>query len=215
MFTGIIEAIGTVKAARPVAGGSRLQIEAGLAAEGAQLGASIAINGVCLTVSSIDGTLLSFDVITETLSRSNLGILRTGSRVNLERSMRADGRIDGHFVQGHIDGSARIRERVENPAESLMGFAPDPSLLPYLIPKGSVAIDGVSLTIAEVRDDGFSVAFIPTTLRDTALWDKPVGDVVNIETDVIARTVVHWLNQAGGGNPGFPSLQKLQELGFA
>lgn len=216
MFTGIIEAIGAVAGVSAHAGGCRLTLEAPPPADHLDLGASLAVNGVCLTVAAVEGARVAFDVVTETLSRSNLGRLRVGDRVNLERSLRADGRLDGHIVQGHVDGTATLTARRDTPQEQILELTPDPALVPYLVPKGSVALDGVSLTVASVKERRFSVALIPTTIRATTLWTRPVGATFNVETDILVRTVIHWLRQdrAPSRSPGLTP-ERLQELGFA
>ena len=213
MFTGIIEQTGLIKRTTPCAGGRTLSVDAGAVADDATLGASIAVNGVCLTVMAIDGTVLSFDVITESLDRTSLGRLAVGDRVNLERSLTPSSRIDGHLVQGHVDGTATIVRKVVSAAEWVLWLRASASVAPYVIPKGSVAIDGISLTIAAVQADQFSVAIIPTTLERTNLADRNEGDTVNIESDIIARTVVHRLNLMKDG--GGLTLDKLREQGFA
>jgi riboflavin synthase len=200
MFTGIVEQIGQVTQCRESAGGRCLSIDTGIVAGGVKLGASIAVNGVCLTVAGIHGTILDFDVINESLRRTNLGELTSGARVNLERSLTPGGRMDGHFVQGHVDGTAKVVERNVSPAEWKMWFEPGDTVTEYIIPKGSIAIDGISLTIADVDRDRFSVAIIPTTLRETVIEDRQVGDRVNIESDIITRTVVHQLKNMLGIN---------------
>jgi riboflavin synthase len=196
MFTGIIEHLGTVTAIRATSGGKRLTLDAGPCAADLKPGASLAVSGVCLTVVSHDGDILSFDVIAETLRRSNLGSLSEGGRVNLERSLRVGDRVDGHFVQGHVDGLAHVDRREDTPAEFVLWLRPDPELLPYIVPKGGVALDGVSLTIADVAGERFSVALIPTTLERTTLGDRKPGDIVNVETDLLARVAVHQLRRA-------------------
>lgn len=213
MFTGIIERTGVVAEVRRKAGGRRLRVDAGEIADACQLGDSIAVSGVCLTVAHIAPPLLDFDVITETLKRSTLGSRSPGDTVNLERSLRVGDRIDGHFVQGHVDGTAEV-VRIEASAKAhVIWFHTPAALHSYVVPKGSIAIDGVSLTIADVRDDAFSVALIPTTLDRTTLGALRTGGRVNIESDILARTVVHHLaaREASGGL----SLAALREAGFA
>lgn len=213
MFTGIVECTGTITNTRTVPGGRHLRIEVGSIADECRPGASICVSGVCLTVAEVTGQAVSFDVITETLERSTLGTKRTGDRVNLERSLRADDRLDGHFVQGHVDGTAKISRVDTASGQNIVWFIPEPQLVPFIIPKGSVAIDGVSLTIAAVEDRTFSVALIPTTLARTTLSTQMPGHRVNIETDIITRTVVHRLSEmsaAGGLN-----LDTLQKAGLA
>lgn len=212
MFTGIVETTGRVVRSTPCAGGRRLCVDAGEVASGAVLGASVAVNGVCLTVCGVAGGQVEFDVITETLERTNLGRLRPGERVNLERSLRPDGRLDGHFVQGHVDGIGEVTRRIDSAREWVLWVRADAGVRAYIIPKGSIAIDGISLTIAAVEADQFSVAIIPTTLERTNLGDRKVGDRVNLESDIIARTVVHRLEQirAAGG----VTLSTLREQGY-
>ncbi|NOX58342.1 MAG: riboflavin synthase [Planctomycetes bacterium] len=213
MFTGIIETTGTVTSTTQVAGGRRITIDAGIVSGDAKLGASIAINGVCLTVASIGKSLLDFDVISETLDRTNLGSLGPGGRVNLERALKPDSRMDGHFVQGHIDGRASVSKKIASDKEWVLWLKPDPSVRDYIIPKGSVAIDGISLTIAKVEGDEFSVAIIPTTLDQTNLGDRRVGDSVNIESDIIARSVICHLNRLRKAGDTV-TMNSLREHGF-
>ena len=201
MFTGIIETTGRIVNTRPVAGGRKLTIDAGSVAEGVAGGASVAVNGACLTVTAVNGASLDFDVITETLNRTNLGRLARGDQVNLERSLRPDSRLDGHFVQGHVDGTALVTRRQASDREWILWLRPDEAVRPCIIPKGSVAIDGISLTVAAVDGEEFSVAIIPTTLKLTTLESRRVGDRVNVESDIIARTIIHHLrstSSAGG-----------------
>jgi len=216
MFTGLIETVGHVTATRSSPAGRRLTIEAASLAEGLAPGASVCVDGVCLTVAQVHGTHVEFDAVRETLEHSTLGRLRPGDRVNLERSLSADGRFEGHFVQGHVEGTADIRRKLSSDGVHVIWFEPPADLLPCIVPKGAIALDGVSLTISEVHDGQFSVALIPTTIDRTTLWSKPVGAAVNIETDILARTVVHWLRSAQNrtGEAGL-TLATLQEHGFA
>jgi riboflavin synthase alpha subunit len=166
-------------------------------------------------VASSDATAIAFDVVPETLKCSTLGSIRPGGKVNLEPSLRADGRLDGHIVQGHVDGKARVRNIERSGEGQVWTFSAAAELLPYLIPKGSIAIDGVSLTIARVDGDAFSVALIPTTLARTTLAELRVGDEVNIETDILARTVVATLQRmAGQGSSGTLTVEMLREQGW-
>lgn len=213
MFTGIVETTGTISSTRATAGGRRLRVDVGSMAGELSFGASVCVGGICLTVADLSAGSLEFDVIKETLDRSALGLKRVGDRVNLERSLRADGRLDGHFVQGHVDGIGVVERVVASPREHVVWLRPDGSVFPYIIPKGSVAVDGVSLTIAEVAADAFSVALIPTTLDRTTLGSLAVGDRVNLESDIIARTVVHHLSRLPEG-AGL-TLDTLREAGFA
>jgi riboflavin synthase len=156
-------------------------------------GESIAVNGCCLTIAELSEDGIGFDVIAETLSKTNLGLLRPGDKVHVERAMAIGGRIDGHFVQGHVDGTARLVERIESADECRIVVEPPPHLRKYIIPKGSVTLDGVSLTVAAIRGGLFEVALIPTTLNITQLANHAPGWPYNLETDIISKTVVTYL----------------------
>ena len=215
MFTGIIESVGSVRVVRAGSGGKVLSVEIGELAEGTGIGDSIAINGVCLTVTGLRGGLGDFDVSGETLSKSTMDSVREGSKVNLERAMAADGRFGGHIVQGHVDGTAKLKSIEKRGDFAKIAFSAEKTLTDDMIAKGSVAVDGISLTIAELKDGEFSVAVIPVTLDETTLGSLKVGDVVNIETDIIGKTVRRQLErmlgkQSGGGL----SVERLKELGF-
>ena len=213
MFTGIVEHVGVVAGARAVPGGRRLRIDAGPVAADCALGASVCVSGVCLTVAEVAGQSLDFDVVSETIERSTLGSRRVGDHVNLERALRVGDRLDGHFVQGHVDATAAVDRVRASSSEHVIWLRPDPSLMPYIVPKGSVAVDGVSLTIAALGGEAFSVALIPTTLTRTTLSSLTAGDMVNIETDIITRAVVHRLS-AMSGSTGL-TLDALRDAGFA
>ncbi len=215
MFTGIVESSGTVTAVSNAPGGRRLAVDVGAMAAECALGASVAVSGVCLTVAAARPPVLEFDVITETLEKSTLGRLAVGGRVNLERSLRVGDRLDGHFVQGHVDGRATVVRVTRSAKEWVVALRAEAHLRPCIVPKGSITIDGVSLTVAAVEADSFSVALIPTTLERTTLGALAAGDVVNIESDIVARTVVHWLEQRGEGisRTGL-TLDRLKEAGF-
>lgn len=189
MFTGIIEEIGTVRRIEHGAKGARLTIQAKTVLEDTRIGDSIATNGVCLTVVSMTGDSFSADVMAESLRRSSLGMLQGGSPVNLERAMAANGRFGGHIVSGHIDGTGTIAsQKREDNAVWVKIKTPAP-LLRYIVEKGSIAIDGVSLTVAAVTDTDFSVSIIPHTGAQTILLGKKPGDPVNLECDVIGKYV--------------------------
>lgn len=189
MFTGIIEEIGTVRRIEHGAKGARLTIQAKTVLEDTRIGDSIATNGVCLTVVSMTGDSFSSDVMAESLRRSSLGTLQGGSPVNLERAMAANGRFGGHIVSGHIDGTGTIAsQKREDNAVWVKIKTPAP-LLRYIVEKGSIAIDGVSLTVAAVTDTDFSVSIIPHTGAQTILLGKKPGDPVNLECDVIGKYV--------------------------
>jgi len=189
MFTGLIETLGTIAALHPEPPGVRLSIIARVVAEGENIGDSIAINGCCLTVVAVDGETLSFQAGAETLSRTNLGNLRSGSVVNLERSLKFGDRLGGHLVTGHIDGLGALAERRDDGDWSTCWFQAPADLLRQIAAKGSIAIDGVSLTVVETLSDRFSVALIPHTLAATTLGRLAIGDAVNLETDVLAKYV--------------------------
>lgn len=195
MFTGIVEYKGTVTSTDRGEGRMRIGVTAPEMGE-VPIGASIAVNGVCLTaVESGDGHV-ALDLIPETLSRSNLGELIEGTEVNLERPMPADGRFDGHIVQGHVDGTGRVRSVTrDDDGAVLMTVDVEPNLLRYIVEKGSITVDGVSLTVASVDESGFSIALIPHTLEVTTLGMRTEGDKVNLETDVLAKYVDRLLNR--------------------
>ena len=197
MFTGIIEEIGTVRRIERGAAGARLTIGAKAVLEGTKIGDSIATNGVCLTVVSMTADSFSADVMAESLRRSGLGQLQSGSPVNLERAMAANGRFGGHIVSGHIDGTGTIAsQKREDNAVWVTVHAPA-ALLRYIVEKGSIAIDGVSLTVAAVDETGFSVSIIPHTGSETILLGKKPGDTVNLECDVIGKYVEKLLTPYG------------------
>lgn len=212
MFSGIVERTGNVRSKVDGAGACRLIVDLGSAANDLSLGASVAVNGVCLTVASMDGTAAAFDVVAETIRRSTLGRLVVDEPVNLERSLRAGAPIDGHFVQGHVDGVGTVIAVDVDGADYRLSIRPPTDLMPYMVPKGSIAVDGVSLTLAEVTEDTFTVALIPTTLAQTTLGRRGVDDTVNLETDLLVRAVARLLDRdtsARGVDPG-----TLRRAGF-
>lgn len=189
MFTGLVQFLATVEAVQPEPPGKRLRIRAEEIAAQASVGDSIAVNGCCLTVvAAVDG-LLEFETGPETLARTNLGALQSGDKVNLERSLRVGDLLGGHFVTGHIDGLGTLSERRDEGEWSTCWFHLPRELARQLVPKGSVAVDGVSLTVVEVQDDRFSVMLIPHTLAATTLGRLPVGGQVNVETDLLGKYV--------------------------
>ncbi len=198
MFTGIIEALGTVERVDSGAEGARLVVRAGAVIDDARIGDSIAVNGVCLTITALNDGTFTADVSLETLRRSTLGGLRGGDPVNLERPLRVDQRLGGHIVQGHVDGVGTITGVRPEGDGIWMQLAPPAALLPLLVEKGSVAIDGVSLTVAALADGGFAVALIPHTLAVTTLGRRRVGEPVNIEVDILAKYVQRLLEGARG-----------------
>ncbi|MBB4664649.1 riboflavin synthase [Conexibacter arvalis] len=188
MFTGLVQGLGTVAAVEPTADGARLRIETDLAAELAP-GDSIAVNGVCLTAVDPSAGAFSADAINETLRRSSLADVGPGSAVNLELAMRAGDRLGGHIMQGHVDGVGTISEIAQDGFSRVVTIAAPAELLRYVVEKGSIAIDGVSLTVSAVDDDSLSVSLIPETLERTILGAAEVGKPVNLEVDVLAKYV--------------------------
>ena len=189
MFTGIVEESGTVLESIPGERAGRLTVSAPTASADIQIGDSIAINGCCLTVVAREGDRLRFDVVPETLARTNLGRMQPGDAVNLERPLAVGGRLGGHFVQGHIDGIGTIRSLTPQENAVLLEIGVPPELSRYIVPKGSIAVDGVSLTVAEARSDGFTVWIIPHTREVTTLGRRRVGDPVNLECDLLGKYV--------------------------
>lgn len=189
MFTGIVEELGHVVALDPGKASARLTVAGPLVTSDAVHGASIAVNGVCLTVVDHGDERFTVDVMAETLDRSSLGSLAVGDRVNLERAMSAASRFGGHIVQGHVDGTAEILSRTPGDRWEVVRFTLPGSLSRYVVEKGSITVDGVSLTVSALDDLSFSVSLIPTTLALTTLGHKGVGDLVNLEVDVLAKYV--------------------------
>ena len=196
MFTGIVSELGAVVTTTPSPAGRRLEFEAPGTTKGLEVGDSVAVNGVCLTAIRVDGTRFAVEAVQETLDRSNLGALEPGHRVDLERPTPADGRFDGHVVQGHVDGVGRVASRTAEGEAERIRIAVPPGLARYVVEKGSVAVDGVSLTVTAAspvagapEDAWFDVVLIPHTLDVTVLGDRAVGDIVNIEVDVLAKYV--------------------------
>lgn len=212
MFTGIIEEMGRVKSLRRSGGSARLTLSASKVLEGTVLGDSICVNGVCLTVVEMSSSEFSADVAVETLKVTNLGDLTPGSNVNLERALQLSARIGGHLVSGHVDAVGRLRERREEGNGWRVLFDAPETVLRYVIRKGSIAIDGISLTVADVDPAGFSIAMIPHTAKLTTLGHKKAGDTVNLEADIIGKYVERLL---GGRVEGGVSLELLRKNGFA
>jgi riboflavin synthase len=219
MFTGIVEHVGTVRSVIRQGALVQFAIACGPIVAGVRLGDSIAINGTDLTVTVIEGTTLHFDMVQETAQRTNLGTLRSGSQVNLERALSASGRYDGHIVQGHIDGTGTITELRRQQEDVRLFVSCAPELARGMVPKGSVTIDGVSVTLVDVGANFFSVALIPWTLVHTTLGARRVGDVVNLEIDLIGKYVYKYLQQMfGDHSPPIPSpgltIEQLRAWGF-
>lgn len=199
MFTGLVESLGKVAAVVPEPPGVRLVIEAGPIAADAALGDSVCVSGCCLSVVRIDGGRLEFQLGPETLARTTLGRLAAGGRVNLERSLRLSDRLGGHLVTGHVDGLGRLAGRRDDGDWTTCRFSAARELLAQMASKGSVAIDGVSLTVVDVDATTFGVALIPHTLAATTLGPLTEGDAVNLETDLVFKYVARWLAASGPG----------------
>ncbi|MFD9376010.1 riboflavin synthase [Streptomyces sp. NPDC059999] len=199
MFTGIVEELGEVTAVEQLAEASRFRLRGPLVTDGAKHGDSIAVNGVCLTVVETADGEFTADVMQETLNRSSLGALTQGSRVNLERPMELGGRLGGHLVQGHVDGTGTILSRTPSEHWEIVKVGLPAGLARYVVEKGSITVDGVSLTVVEAAADWFTISLIPTTLALTTLGLKQSGDPVNLEVDVLAKYVERLL--AAGVNP--------------
>ena len=195
MFTGIVETVGIVEKIESGADLTRLVIDAESIADGVKLGDSVAVNGVCLTVTSLLDGRFAFEAIPETLQRTNLGDLEVGSRVDLERAMRAGDRLDGHIVQGHVDGVGIVRAVIQDGNDVRLQVDCDAELADCVVEKGSIAIDGVSLTVAALLPTGFEVALIPHTLEVTTLSERRIHDRVNLEVDVLGKYVKRYLER--------------------
>lgn len=220
MFTGIIQRVGAVRGVRSVGDGLRIAVDLGSLTEGLALGDSVAVGGACLTAVRIDGAVAEFDVSAETVARTTLGSARTGDAVNLERALRAGAGLDGHLVQGHVDGVGEIARIDRSPEQWTVAVACPRELTDEMVEKGSVAVAGVSLTITALADGQFSVALIPATWEATTFGTMGVGAKVNIETDVIGKYVRRYLRQMAGGSaeaparPGGLTIDKLRDAGF-
>jgi riboflavin synthase len=210
MFTGIVEEVGAVLGAD----GRTLTVGARLVLDGLRLGDSIAVDGACLTVTALTPTSFTVGTQPETIRRTTLGAARPGRRVNLERALPADGRLGGHFVQGHVDGTARLVDTFRDGDAIGLRFTTDAEITRYIVEKGFVAVDGISLTVVEVTPSGFAITLIPYTQVNVALLDKRPGDLVNIEVDIVAKYVERFV---GGGHParGRVTEEFLARHGFA
>lgn len=199
MFTGIVEETSEVRAVEETADGRRLRITTSI--EGLARGQSISVSGACLTVEEHDGDSFEVFLATETVERTYLGQLQSGDRVNIERALPADGRFDGHFVQGHVDDTATVTTIREVDEDWRFGFSLPPALAPYVVEKGSIAVDGISLTVATLDDEDFEVAIVPETYEVTTLSGKSVGDPVHLEVDVVAKYVESLVDGYGAQAP--------------
>lgn len=196
MFTGIIEEVGQIKALKRGANSIILTVGAVTIMDDLKLGDSVATNGVCLTVTALGKDSFQADVMHETMNRSSLGSLKPGSHVNLERAMPANGRFGGHMVSGHIDGTGNIVSVEKDDNAVWYTISAEQQILRYVIEKGSIAIDGISLTVAKVTDHDFSVSIIPHTLRETILAEKKIGDIVNLENDMVGKYIEKFMTHA-------------------
>ncbi len=217
MFTGIIEEVGVIRSIRMGANSAVITIQADKVMEDIHIGDSISMNGVCLTVTSFDEHSYSVDIMHESLKRTNLGLMKSGSRVNLERAMPAYGRFGGHIVAGHVDGTGRITSMKKDDNAVWIHIDTEPSVLKYIVEKGSIAIDGISLTVAAVDDRSFSVSVIPHTGANTTLLDKRPGETVNLETDMIGKYVEKLLafrEEEEDSSPSRITMEFLAKNGF-
>lgn len=189
MFTGIVEEMGTIAGIQKGAKSAVLTIQAEKVFSDIHIGDSIALNGVCLTVTSFSGNTYTADVMNETLRRSSLGSLTIGSKVNLERAMTANGRFGGHIVSGHIDGTGTITKVEKDDNAIWYTIAAEENLMKYIVEKGSIAIDGISLTVAKRSDMDFAISMIPHTAKETVLSQKKPGDIVNLENDIVGKYI--------------------------
>lgn len=216
MFTGIIESFGIIKEMHPTGRGRRLTVEAEFDLDQTKIGDSISVSGACLTVAAINGRRFKADLSPETLEKTTFGNAKIGDRVNLERSLRFSDRLDGHLVSGHIDGLATIKEKKQAGNAIIVTFGVAEPLSRYMIKKGSVAVDGISLTINNCDQSSFEVSIIPHTAKLTTMGFKRIGDRVNVEADMIGKYVERFLTQRGGTENGKKIIDKqfLEKAGF-
>jgi len=212
VFTGLILEMGEITSIKRRSGGAILSLKANKTASSAEQGDSISVNGVCLTVVSKDNNLLSFDLSDETLRSTNLGNLKTGDRINLELSLRPDSKIGGHFVTGHVDIVGKIRSKINTGDMMKVEIEAPAKIINFLVEKGSVAVDGISLTVVDVLKDAFTVVIIPHTAGLTTIGHKMVGDTVNIEVDILGKYVARFLNKETARDSGF--MKSLMEGGY-
>lgn len=211
MFTGLVEMVGKVLRIERRASSALIAVEAPEFFSQVRPGDSVAVNGVCLTATAVESSI-AFDVVTETLTRTTLGKLNSGDPVNLEGALKLGGRLGGHLVQGHVDGIGTVRKTDRQPGQMLLSVAAPAELISEIVPRGSITVDGVSLTVVSVTSDSFTVALAPFTLENTTLSELSVGRNVNIETDIIGKYVRRFLEQS---NSGSVSESFLRKHGFA
>ncbi len=214
MFTGLVEEVGTLKSVKRGGGSCVLTVECSRVLEGSRVGDSIAVNGVCLTVTSMGGAYFTADAMPETLDRSSLGKLPAGSPVNLERAMPADGRFGGHIVSGHIDGMGTVMSITPDENAVWYRIGAEPKLLRYIVEKGSITVDGISLTVADTDSESFSVSIIPHTQKETSLRSLRSGSAVNLETDIIGKYVEKLMQPEPEIKQGGLTEEFLRENGF-
>ncbi|RMG69556.1 MAG: riboflavin synthase [Nitrospirae bacterium] len=214
MFTGIVVEMGTVEGIAQKGDVTTLKIRAERVSDTAKIGDSISVNGTCLTVTETDGELLSFDLSRETMKTTNLGELKKGSKVNLEPALKPTDPLGGHIVTGHIDGVGRIRRKTDLGQTIEIEIEAEEDVLKYLVKKGSVAVDGISLTVVDVLDDSFKVVIIPHTAAVTTIGIKKTNDTVNIETDIIGKYVERFLSRSQAENSDQRLMKLLGEGGF-
>jgi len=216
MFTGLIEAVCLVNSVRRSANSMQIGVVLGNLTQDAKIGDSVAVNGVCLTITGVQQNITYFDISSETIQKTNLKDLSTSSVVNIERALLPTDRLGGHFVQGHIDGTAKILEIKSQARFADITFSVGPELLQMMVSKGSVAVDGISLTIADINQDGFKTAIIPETMRKTTLGGAKKGSIVNIEIDIIAKMIKKQLESVFGQMQPKHNLtiEKLEKAGF-
>jgi riboflavin synthase len=201
MFTGIVEEAGTVESIKPTGKSIGLTVRAHVSGRGLKIGASVAVNGCCLTAVKISprgkARLIQFDLLQESWQRTNFKFATVGSFVNLERSLRANGELGGHFVTGHVDGLGKIVRWERAGKDHVLDITAPPDVLRYVVPKGSITVDGISLTVATVQKKGFRIWIIPHTFAVTALRERKIGDVVNLEADLLGKYVEKFLSEGG------------------
>jgi riboflavin synthase len=212
MFTGIVTELGGVVSLRRHGGGAVLAVRAAGAARDADIGDSIAVNGACLTATAIEGEMISFDLSSETLASTTLDGLGAGDRVNIEQSLRADGKLGGHFVTGHVDAVGTIAGRTKEGETFKYRIQAPPEVMELLVQKGSVAVDGISLTVVNVLEDSFTVVIIPHTTEVTSMGSRGSGDAVNLEADIIGKYVLRFLKGRGREDTGL--METLRREGF-
>lgn len=214
MFTGLVEEVGKIKSINMGNSSGTLTIEAKKVLENTKVGDSIAVNGVCLTCTTISGNTFTADVMAETFRRSSLSILKVGSYVNLERAMAADGRFGGHIVSGHVDSTGIVKDIRDEENAVWYTIGAKSETLKYIVEKGSIAIDGISLTVAGVTDTDFKVSIIPHTKSETILIYKKVGDIVNLECDIVGKYIEKFLNYSDKKTESKLTPEFLAECGF-